>query len=192
MGPIWGRQDPGGPHVGSMNLDVWGDLEAWMIWQTFWRLHFPSWCHNMETLSLLIALYEYCRPLRFSLLLVSTSCWISNGVGNNLRCQDAHVMSLCSCQVCHVILLSFASSITSSLLIYHFQLVYSFSSKLPWIQLSLALLKCVNIKTLSSPLSFQACVCICLVFPGYPGSHQGTESKCKLWRSLQNCGLHVG
>ena len=23
MGPIWGRQDPGGPHVGRMNLAVW-------------------------------------------------------------------------------------------------------------------------------------------------------------------------
>ena len=24
MGPIWGRQDPGGPHVGPMNLAIWG------------------------------------------------------------------------------------------------------------------------------------------------------------------------
>ena len=24
MGPIWGRQDPGGPHVGAMNLAIWG------------------------------------------------------------------------------------------------------------------------------------------------------------------------
>ena len=23
MGPIWGRQDPGGPHVGPMNLPIW-------------------------------------------------------------------------------------------------------------------------------------------------------------------------
>ena len=23
MGAIWGRQDPGGPHVGPMNLDIW-------------------------------------------------------------------------------------------------------------------------------------------------------------------------
>ena len=23
MGPIWGRQDPGGPHVGSMNIAIW-------------------------------------------------------------------------------------------------------------------------------------------------------------------------
>ena len=24
MGPIWGRQDPGGPHVGPMKLAIWG------------------------------------------------------------------------------------------------------------------------------------------------------------------------
>ena len=23
MGPIWGQQDPGGPHVGAMNLTIW-------------------------------------------------------------------------------------------------------------------------------------------------------------------------
>ena len=23
MGPIWGRRDPGGPHVGPMNLYIW-------------------------------------------------------------------------------------------------------------------------------------------------------------------------
>ena len=23
MGPIWGRQDPGGPYVGPMNLAIW-------------------------------------------------------------------------------------------------------------------------------------------------------------------------
>ena len=26
MGPIWGRQDPSGPHVGSMNFALWDDL----------------------------------------------------------------------------------------------------------------------------------------------------------------------
>ena len=23
MGPIWGRQNPGGPHVGPMNFAIW-------------------------------------------------------------------------------------------------------------------------------------------------------------------------
>ena len=26
MGPIWGRQDPGGPHVGPVNFVIWADL----------------------------------------------------------------------------------------------------------------------------------------------------------------------
>ena len=26
-GPIWGRQDSGGPHVGPINIAVWGLLE---------------------------------------------------------------------------------------------------------------------------------------------------------------------
>ena len=26
IGPIWGRQDPGGPHVGPMNFAIWADL----------------------------------------------------------------------------------------------------------------------------------------------------------------------
>ena len=27
MGPIWGRQDPGGPHVGPMNFAIWEIME---------------------------------------------------------------------------------------------------------------------------------------------------------------------
>ena len=25
MGPIWGRQDPGGPYAGPMNFAIWAD-----------------------------------------------------------------------------------------------------------------------------------------------------------------------
>ena len=33
MGPIWDRQDPGGPHVGPMNFAIWGGLErvGWVL-----------------------------------------------------------------------------------------------------------------------------------------------------------------
>ena len=27
MGPIWGRQDPGGPHVGPMNFAIWVSMQ---------------------------------------------------------------------------------------------------------------------------------------------------------------------
>ena len=28
MGPIWGRQDPGGPHVGPMNFAIWDIIDV--------------------------------------------------------------------------------------------------------------------------------------------------------------------
>ena len=28
MGPIWGRQDPGDPHVGPMNFAIWADMST--------------------------------------------------------------------------------------------------------------------------------------------------------------------
>ena len=31
MGPIWGRQDPGGPHVGPMNHAIWGVLYSTVL-----------------------------------------------------------------------------------------------------------------------------------------------------------------
>ena len=27
MGPRWGRQEPGGPHVGPMNFAIWGMID---------------------------------------------------------------------------------------------------------------------------------------------------------------------
>ena len=27
MGPIWGQQDPGGPHVGPMNHAIWDGID---------------------------------------------------------------------------------------------------------------------------------------------------------------------
>ena len=30
MGPIWGRQDPGGPHFGRMNFAIW-DIYDFML-----------------------------------------------------------------------------------------------------------------------------------------------------------------
>ena len=28
MGPIWGRQDPGEPHVGPMNFAIWDSIQS--------------------------------------------------------------------------------------------------------------------------------------------------------------------
>ena len=38
MGPIWGRQDPGGPHVGPMNFAIWvaTSLLSYNSWHSLW------------------------------------------------------------------------------------------------------------------------------------------------------------
>ena len=56
MGPIWGWQDPGGPHVGPMNFAIWGwkpsGRDAYFIsqqqlWHSF--LYLSLWHHNEAT-----------------------------------------------------------------------------------------------------------------------------------------------
>ena len=45
MGPIWGRQDPGGPHVGPMDLAIWEvlgnpcDTLPYSRWRLSWYFH---------------------------------------------------------------------------------------------------------------------------------------------------------
>ena len=40
MGPIWGRQDPGGPHVGPLNFAIWVSLvesKVSLVWVMAWH-----------------------------------------------------------------------------------------------------------------------------------------------------------
>ena len=54
MGPIWGRQDPGGPHVGPMNFVIWvcrgSDIhihaEYATIWATGTDIWYPRFLNN--------------------------------------------------------------------------------------------------------------------------------------------------
>ena len=45
MGPIWGRQDPGGPHVGPMNFVIWEYVCVYLV-HVPWYLQ-PAWWHSM-------------------------------------------------------------------------------------------------------------------------------------------------
>ena len=45
VGPTWGRQDPGGPHVGHTNLGIWGIYHR--IFRTLWWLYTPSSSINL-------------------------------------------------------------------------------------------------------------------------------------------------
>ena len=50
MGPIWGRQDPGGPHVGPMNFAIWDGVPLHMRIQG---------CPSGDALSTNVALGKY-------------------------------------------------------------------------------------------------------------------------------------
>ena len=46
MGPIWGWQDYGGPHVGPMNFAIWGD-NAFSSMHKLVGLMCPSHCESL-------------------------------------------------------------------------------------------------------------------------------------------------
>ena len=51
MGPIWGRQDPGRPHVGTMNFAIWVIMDFGFNWsQTVFLTYayFISIAHNPD------------------------------------------------------------------------------------------------------------------------------------------------
>ena len=45
MGPIWGRQDPGGPHGGPMNFVIWGGIMRG-IWDSYIWPYLDSKSHE--------------------------------------------------------------------------------------------------------------------------------------------------
>ena len=52
MGPIWGRQDPDGPHVGPMNFDIWEAKCGTKIVQQLFLLGKGAWefCYSLSDL----------------------------------------------------------------------------------------------------------------------------------------------
>ena len=65
MGPIWGRQDPGGPHVGPMNFAIWERIPSqWKIifWcqlsiQTTWNKKQIFRQHDLESYTAICPIY---------------------------------------------------------------------------------------------------------------------------------------
>ena len=64
IGPIWGRQDPGGPHVGPMNLTIWV-----VFWERFrrWIQMSPLfvWIGSMENKSSLYWRIKYVSTCKY-------------------------------------------------------------------------------------------------------------------------------
>ena len=50
MGPIWGRQDPGGPHVGPMNLANWDNYEQISLKNKMVKTHCRWQCQELHNI----------------------------------------------------------------------------------------------------------------------------------------------
>ena len=62
MGPIWGRQDPGGPHVGPMNFAIWAG--PWLGYKVVW------YDENSKSY-LSLCTYLTCGNMKWSIRMVS-------------------------------------------------------------------------------------------------------------------------
>ena len=87
IGPIWGRQDPGGPHVGPVNFAIWVDnVMAWKRFPHYWPfvrvIHFSS-TSNVE-LWCFYVVWTSCRR----------NCWVA---GDLRRPGDRLNMKMSSC-----------------------------------------------------------------------------------------------
>ena len=52
MGPIWGRQDPGGPHVGPMNFVIWVVNFHSPMMLRYTQTKMWSFCRNLDMMKL--------------------------------------------------------------------------------------------------------------------------------------------
>ena len=82
MGPIWGRQDPGGPHIGPMNLAIrvytssgLNELVLWLWWD---RSFFQKDCKQLSYLA------HWGRDKMATISIKNSPKSISNGPINNI------------------------------------------------------------------------------------------------------------
>ena len=60
MGPIWGRQDPGGPRVGHMNFVIWVLLYIWAQYRFVCHLY-PTHVHSLLAYVKLKETVQWCH-----------------------------------------------------------------------------------------------------------------------------------
>ena len=79
MGPTWGRQDPGGPHVGPMNLAIWGVILSMrfkrMVLSVTWHLcPMHSFYHKHGEYDVIITLHCACDNLHVLVWFIHLEC----------------------------------------------------------------------------------------------------------------------
>ena len=68
MGPIWGRKDPGGPHVGPMNLTIWENETQPRIsyWEPTWGLQWRKFHQHISYTTISIGYYKINAAIKFA------------------------------------------------------------------------------------------------------------------------------
>ena len=74
MGPIWGRQDPGGPHVGPITFAIWEMLENTPIFLFFFSKSCTCtfWTKSCFTLNMAILPHDHKKNRIFPLMLTNS------------------------------------------------------------------------------------------------------------------------
>ena len=60
IGPIWGRQDPGEPHVGPMNFAIWALIDVFFYLSFIcYKLHVLNWFNRFEDMWIYIFILRH-------------------------------------------------------------------------------------------------------------------------------------
>ena len=83
MGPIWGRQDPGVPHVGTMNFAIWVHIASHYLHELIWK----QWTYTILARYILSSM---CLRLIFSIILqyITWACVSSANPFSFDYCED--------------------------------------------------------------------------------------------------------
>ena len=66
MGPIWGRQDPGGPHVGPINFAIWDGMDR--EWLKDYEIIHTVHYEDLLPFKIIMLLYENIATLLMAAL----------------------------------------------------------------------------------------------------------------------------
>ena len=99
MGLIWGRQDPGGPHVGPMNFAIWIPMRSWWLpWAVLmiaWEVLMTSTRDYLGSPNLITFVsVMYCVPSCFIYVVLSLFNFIFKGKAPGVITKYLNMISL--------------------------------------------------------------------------------------------------
>ena len=97
IGPIWGRQDPGGPHVGPMNFAIWVVGLAWTKWCV------RKSCQCSALVAHWISLEQHQHVFLFSIIFQHWEGTGNTSISVNLFPWKTATRLSCLCILCNIV-----------------------------------------------------------------------------------------